>query len=240
MPYNTKLPSVNYNNLQHSAIFTSIYSKNIWGGEKKSYYSGPGSHNEFINGYSETAAKFILDNKIEKIVEIGCGDFNVSKILLQNLDMANYNYSYVGYDVVEPLIMLNKTKHATSKIDFKCKNACNEKLAGGDLLIIRQVLQHLNNKSILKIVKKFISFKYILLTEHQPSNIYNCIHPNIDKRTGASTRLQSCSGVYIEQAPFNCKIESLIYSIPEQSYDYEANINTYLIKGELFNGPHST
>ena len=67
-------------------------------------------------------------------------------------------------------------------------------------MIIRQVLQHLDNKSITKILDKIKSYKYVIITEHIPKNIFI---PNIDKSIGLTTRLEFNSGINIEIEPFN-------------------------------------
>ena len=67
-------------------------------------------------------------------------------------------------------------------------------------MIIRQVLQHLDNKSIIKILNKIKSYKYAIITEHIPKNIFI---PNIDKNIGLTTRLEFNSGINVEIEPFN-------------------------------------
>ncbi|HMI02717.1 MAG TPA: class I SAM-dependent methyltransferase [Pedobacter sp.] len=218
--------------LYNSTIFNTIYKKNHWGGSKGEFYSGPGSHNQYVEGYSKAVSGFILKNNVRNIIEIGCGDFNVSQTLVNLLSQSNYSYSYTGYDVVKSLIARNKEIYSSFNVSFRCKDCCTGNIKEGDLLIIRQVLQHLNNKSIWQVVNKFKNYKYIIVTEHQASESYgNLITPNKDIITGASTRLEFKSGVYLDKEPFNCGIDSLLYSIPEYSCRLGASINTYLIKG---------
>lgn len=217
--------------LYNSTIFGRVYKKNMWGGKRGEFFSGPGSHNSSIKGYTDMVAKFVRDNNVETIVEIGCGDFKVTTAILKNLDDAKYEYHYIGYDVVKPLIAHNKSLYGSKKVDFICKDSCVGKIKSGDLLIIRQVLQHLNNKSIKQIIEKFANYKYILFTEHQASDIYgDTITPNQDQATGRGIRLRFGSGVYLEKPPFDCKIEAKVYSFMQWAYDIEAFINTYLIK----------
>ena len=81
-----------------------------------------------------------------------------------------------------------------------------KKIPKSDCVIIRQVLQHLNNKSINVILKKIYSFKFLILTEHLPENKFI---PNVDKFTGPTIRLDtSYSGVDLEKKPFNLKFKS--------------------------------
>jgi hypothetical protein len=226
-----KLPIATNNQYYNSTIFEIIYEINAWGGKKGEFYSGTGSHNPEILGYAKIVANFIEHYNINQIVEIGCGDFNVTNTILDLVDQKNKDYTYIGYDVVKPLIERNKKMYESPKIKFKCKDSCTGIIKGGDLLIIRQVMQHLNNKSIMQIVEKFKNYKYIIFTEHQLSEKYNdTTVPNNDKNTDAATRLHFKSGVYLEKAPFNCTVHSKLYSFPEPINEIEASINTYLIK----------
>jgi hypothetical protein len=214
----------------NSTIFSRIYQKNGWGGKKGEFYSGPGSHNYYIKEYTKLVADFVSENDIHSIVEIGCGDFNVSNGILNLLEVVNHDYTYTGYDVVKPLITRNLSLYGSAKVNFIRKDSCTGTIKSGDLLIIRQVLQHLNNKSIGQIVAKFKNYKYIIFTEHQASEKYgNDIIPNKDQQTGVSIRLRVKSGVYLGKEPFNCRIDSQLFTIPQMIYGLEANINTFLI-----------
>ena len=212
-----------------SNIFSAIYKKNVWGGTKGIFYSGSGSHNPQVEPYAAVVAQFIALNSIHSISEIGCGDFNVTGKILAKLNQSNIDFKYMGYDVVKALILKNTREYGAANIQFRHKDSANGTIANADLLLIRQVLQHLDNVSIQKIVSKFNQYKYIIVSEHQPSAIYQpSIIPNIDKQTGASTRVKDLSGVYLEYAPFNCYKHSHIYSFFESQGGYDANINTYL------------
>lgn len=224
--YVKKQKQIKYN----TDVFTLIYKNKYWGGIKHDFYSGPGSYNPGVSGYLREVVKFIIDNRIENIVEIGCGDFNVSGQMTGQLDELQYTYQYRGYDVVKRLIQRNRSLYSNDRVHFVCKDACTGIIKNGDLLIVRQVLQHLSNKSILQIVRKFANYKYILVTEHQliPRQDTTII-PNIDKRTNADIRIPYNSGVYLESTPFNCKIERLLYSMYEPCGGKNASINTFLI-----------
>ncbi len=211
-------------------IFARIYQNNYWGGDKGDFFSGSGSHNEYITEFCVATSDFIVENKINSIVEIGCGDFFVTNQVLNNLELSGINFNYVGVDIVAPLIERNTAIFGSDKITFQFKDPINEIIPKGDLLIIRQVLQHLDNNSISKILSLFGSYRYIMVTEHQISERYkNMITPNLDKVSGYSNRIPAYSGVYLDFPPFNCKVTKLFYTIPEAQQGIEAFINTFLI-----------
>ncbi len=219
--------------LPNSIIFSTIYKKNKWGGEKGEFFSGAGSYNPNIDGYVNIIVAFIIEKKIKKIVEIGCGDFFVTNKILSHLKDQDYSFTYTGYDVVESLIERNNKVFSSANIQFICNNPSKDNTVFGELLLIRQVLQHLSNKRIKRIVDTFNKYKYIIVTEHQPSSEYGTkIIPNIDQSTGGGIRTKNLSGVYLEKEPFNCQIDSLLYSFPENADGLNLFINTYLINNE--------
>lgn len=216
----------------NTTIFSIIYEVNAWGGKKGEFYSGSGSHNDQITEYAKTVYEFISSNKIHEIVEVGCGDFNVSNKILKLMDAASHDFSYTGYDVVKPLIKRNNLNYGSPRINFVYKDSCVGKIKAGELLIIRQVLQHLSNRSIKQIIDKFKNYKYIIVSEQQIAAKHEkMIIPNIDKQTDQKTRIEINSAVYLDKEPFNCKINCRIFSIsiPPTSYELGSEINTYLI-----------
>lgn len=177
------------------AIFTGIYEKNEWGGPKGTFYSGEGTYLSDNQKYVDKVREFIRDQQILSILEIGCGDFHVAGQVLHGLDV-----KYTGGDVVGSLIQHHQQKYQTDKVRFMVLNAIDDALPTADLVIIRQVLQHLNNEQILKILSKVKAFKWALITEHLPADA-NAI-PNQDKITGSHVRVNDNSGVYMDHPPF--------------------------------------
>ena len=195
--------------ISNSEIFSKIYANNAWGkpsvtGEK--FRSGTGSHDEkIIVPYIETLIPLITNNHIRNIVDLGCGDFWIMRHVLEALSNASYNFFYTGIDVVEDLINYNAARFKHPNIRFICRDAAadDEPLPDGELLIIRQVLQHLSNVDIKKILSKTDKFKFLFVTESiydSPDAIYN-----IDMNSSSSIRLYNKSGVYLEKSPYCIK-----------------------------------
>lgn len=205
--------------------FTRAYAEKRWGEEGR-FNSGPGSHDEkIIEPYIKLLVDLISYNKILKISELGCGDFYIMNIVLSKLKNMNMNIEYSGVDIVEELIEYNKTKYIDSNVRFYCDDGSREEfvIPSGDLLIIRQVLQHLDNRTILKIIEKSKSFRYVLISEHiydRPNAIFN-----LDKDINDDIRLFKASGVYLEEAPYNCNNIVHLLKVPQ----FEGAIRTSLI-----------
>ena len=190
-------------------IFSEIYANNAWqksSDPNEKFFSGSGSHDEnIIVPYINTVLQLITDNNIRNIVDLGCGDFWIMRHVLGALSEANYNFFYTGVDVVEELINYNAVRFNDLRIRFCCKDFSedDEPLPDGQLLIIRQVFQHIRNGDIKKILDKSKKFKYLFITEHiydAPDAVYN-----VDKPASDGIRLSRKSGIYLEHAPFNIK-----------------------------------
>ena len=184
-----------YKGLSIEQIFSKIYKDSSWNKNSLNFNSGPGSHNKkLVAPYVKFVNLFLLDKKLKSIIDLGCGDFNVGKNIYKHVN------KYYAFDIVPDLIKKKKKKFNDKKIVFECKNFIDDSLPKADGVIIRQVLQHLDNKSIIKILNKIKSYKYAIITEHNTKNIFI---PNIDKNIGLTTRLEFNSGINVEIEPFN-------------------------------------
>lgn len=202
------LTEIKMENLKN--IFDDIYTGNKWGGQ--SLYSGDGSHNpDLINPYLNSI-KWFFDkmNRKPNVVDFGCGDFNIgSKIR----PLCN---DYAALDISENVISTNIEKYAGINVNFLRIDARTEDIPDGDVIFIRQVFQHLSNEAIFAILPKLKKFKFIIFTDHIPSDIR--FLPNVNVETGRMTRLLKGSGVVLTAFPFqlNPVNEILLCAIPSE------------------------
>ena len=182
------------------AVMEQIYNKKLWGGKDFDFYSGEGSHHtEITQPYLDSVISFLKshDNKLV-VCDLGCGDFNIGK------QLTKYTKKYIAVDIVENLIERNKMLFKDKNLEFHCLNIVEDRLPKADCLILRQVLQHLSNAEILKIVQKLKNYKYIILTEHLPLGDFEA---NKDKIASQGIRLKQNSGVDVLKAPFNLEVK---------------------------------
>ena len=190
-----------YSKLNLNEAFKKTYDLKIWGEQenlKRKFCSGNGSINpKIINKYIYTINDFLSNFKNPDVVDFGCGDFNVGS---QIRHLCN---NYYALDIVQELIDENKKIFAGKKVEFLCKDITKDNLPTGDIGFVRQVLQHLSNKSIhdflLNIKNKY---KYLVLTEHLPISKFK---PNYDIASGPDNRTVFNSGVILHEPPFNLK-----------------------------------
>lgn len=188
--------NLSFRNLSTKQAFEKIYEEQWWGKDGNKL-SGSGSYYENLVQIVPVSIDFLKEKFIIKtIVDIGCGDLNVGKHLFKKCD------KYIGIDIVKSVIDSNKEKYQNiNSIEFYNLNACNEDLPMGDVYIVREVLQHLNNKEIQFLLQNIDgNFKYLIVVEHYPDNI---IQVNMDKPTGPNIRLNRRSAVDILEKPFH-------------------------------------
>lgn len=200
--------------------FAEIYEKNIWGGERSEFYSGEGSTQRYSEKYALTITKFVRENNIKQIVDLGCGDFRVAAKFVGG------DFRYMGCDVVPSLVEHLNRRFANEKNEFRCLNIVEDELPDGDLCLIRQVLQHLSNAEIEKILRKSRKYKYLIVTEHYPQpNV--AVVPNLDIPHGPEMRLHFDSAVYLDKPPFNLQNVELLLDVEAEE---GTRIKTYSIK----------
>ena len=180
-------------------VMQQVYEMKLWGGAAFDFYSGNGSHDsQIIKPYLDDIISFLNSHDNSLIVcDLGCGDFNIGKHLTK------YTRRYIAIDIVEKLIDRNKTLFKENNLEFHCLDITEDELPKGDCIILRQVLQHLSNSEIQKIIKKLSPYKYVILSEHIPTG--NFI-PNKDIIAGQGIRLKQNSGVNLLEPPINLKI----------------------------------
>jgi len=177
-----------------------VYAMKLWGRNKSDFYSGDGSHNpELVIPYIDVLTSFLTSFNTPLVVcDLGCGDFNVGKQLVQ------HTKKYVAIDIVKELIEHNKEKFTIENLEFHCLDIAADDLPSGDCVILRQVLQHLSNTEIQCIVRKLADFKFVILTEHLPEGDFIS---NKDIISGQGIRLKKQSGLNLLAPPFNFKVK---------------------------------
>jgi len=187
--------------------FGAIYRDAYWGGREQDFYSGHGSHTPAVIGPYVSAVRAFLASRPSApvVVDVGCGDFVASGRLV---DLAR---SFVACDVVPDLIERNRRRFARDHLTFTVLDAIADPLPPGDVVIVKQVLQHLSNADIGVIVGKLAQYPTWIVCEHVPAGTFVA---NLDKPTDGDTRLPRRSGVVLTEAPFRVRARKTVLCEP--------------------------
>lgn len=141
--------------------FEKIYKSDAW-----SNGSGPGSSPANTIEYRAFVSRFIEANSIRDVTDLGCGDWQFSRLM----DWSAVDYT--GVDVVPEIVEQNRKAYGAPNIRFEISSS-PEELPGGDLLLAKEVLQHLPNA----IVSKYLA---AIRRKYRFALVTNAIEPKAD------------------------------------------------------------
>ena len=140
-------------------VFTGIYDDATWGTNAEGKgNSGTGSTMDSTIVYTTYLQRFMKERGIKSVVDAGCGDWEFSSAI----DWTGIEYK--GYDIVASVIADDTKKYGRSNIQFFVGNILDPKLPAADLLISKDVLQHLPNADVKVFLEQLPKYKHVLLT----------------------------------------------------------------------------
>lgn len=193
-------------------IFTYIYENKLWGNNYNNHYNGSSGEGSSINynkdSYVLFLKKFIQDNSITSVVDLGCGDFICGPYIYSDL-----NVSYKGYDIYKKVVDFNSSQYPKTKFEFIHLDFYNnkEEIQGGDLCILKDVIQHWSLNQIYNFLDYLVEskkFKYIL--------ICNCAYQKEDNTDISIGQFRCLSCDYLPLKKYN-PIKIYTYNTKEVS-----------------------
>jgi Methyltransferase domain len=181
--------------------FDEVYRKNMW--KQGNSPSGVGSEGLWAERYAKLVLAYADKYNIRTVVDGGCGDFSIGSRLAPSFDR------YTALDVSPRIIKRNKERYAglypNQQLSFAVADMTMTTFPSADLILIRQVLQHLTNAQIERILHnlEMSTWRRALIVEevHEPRNNQM---PNVDLPSHTvRTRVGLGSGVFIDKNPFN-------------------------------------
>jgi len=194
-------------------VFQDVYHRNLWGNDGGSkFFSGVGSRGDAVDVYVQQMTSIIQDHARQQdhpltIVDMGCGDFQVGRALLDRLPDGT---SYVGCDIVPELVAHNNATFGSNNVRFCQLDLVTDTLPDGDICLVRQVLQHLSNADIQSFFRR-ADYPWIYLTEGHPAQRTGAVNP--DKKAGHEVRFDWRTGrgrgVEVDRPPFNLATQEM-------------------------------
>jgi SAM-dependent methyltransferase len=201
-----------YSNMTAEETFSEIYRRGLWGDG-----SGKGSDERYSRAYCDFVVRFARERGVTRVVDIGCGDFRVGRRI------ADAGFEYIGVDVVKDIIQRHQRHFPGRRVTFMSLDATAEEPPAADLCLIRQVLQHLSNAEIARVLENCRHYPLKLVTEHLPTGCD--VIPNKDKPHGPDTRVCDASGVFLDEPPFSLATETML----EIPHDLAGVLRTVMI-----------
>tara|TARA_X000000368_G_scaffold253014_1_gene200020 strand:- start:1775 stop:2476 length:702 start_codon:yes stop_codon:yes gene_type:complete len=142
--------------------FSYIYKSKYWKGSGDGSLSGAGSNENTTHNIKLELQNFFNQKKIQSILDIPCGDWK----WMSTMNFQHVNY--IGCDVVEEMIEDNSKLYESDNIKFIVKSLIDDDLPKADIIIVRDLLVHLDTSDILKCLAniKRNNFKYIAITNY--------------------------------------------------------------------------
>jgi SAM-dependent methyltransferase len=149
-----------------TSTFNRVYTEGAWGKDVAGKgTSGTGSTLEITREYRAYVEDFMRKHSVKSVVDAGCGDWSFSSAI----DWGHA--SYLGIDIASDVIAVVRSKHETDKIKFQVGDITDE-LPAAELLISKDVLQHLSNTRVQKFIRNNLrkgKYKWVILTNDRGS-----------------------------------------------------------------------
>ncbi len=191
-----------FSGLNPPEAFQLVYAGRHWGSSldpAHPFNSGTGSTDaEVVATYVNSVRRWLdgLPRK-QDVADIGCGDFRVGSQIRPHCGR------YVAYDCVSELIRSNDVRWAGRGVEFRVLDATAAKPDRADVVFIRQVLQHLPNELISRLIANVVpQCNWLIVTEHLPEGDFVS---NVDKPIGPDIRCTTGSGVVLTEPPFSIR-----------------------------------
>ena len=167
------------------AAFTRHYERRDW--LEPETVSGRGSTLKRTGTIRRDLPALFREFAVQRVLDAGCGDFNWFHALDVGLE------SYVGVDVVEDLVAVDRHRYGTPRRGFVSLDIIRDPLPRADLIVCRDCLVHLKNRQVSAALRNFrrSGSRYLLATT------FTADHPNHDAPLGGWRPLN------LERAPFS-------------------------------------
>jgi hypothetical protein len=165
--------------------FELIYEQNRWGSSESR--SGRGSTLAYTLPLRKSLTRYLHRLGVGTFLDAPCGDFN----WMRHVSLPD-GANYIGGDIVAPLVEALRREHADARHAFHVMDIVEEPLPAADLWMCRDVLFHLSNADVAKVLRNFAvsAIPYMLTTT------YRFPRENDDIKSGGFRFLN------LERAPF--------------------------------------
>ncbi|HLO66831.1 MAG TPA: hypothetical protein VK188_07415 [Holophaga sp.] len=114
--------------------------------------------------YAQCVENLLLDFPVRTVVDCACGDFRLPRL-------AHFpGVRYLGLDHDARIIALNIERFQESALRFACFGVLEGDLPGADLLLCKDLLNHLPAWAVQRLLGQVPRFRFALFTYHKGAN----------------------------------------------------------------------
>jgi SAM-dependent methyltransferase len=138
--------------------FERIYREGLWAKDAQGKgTSGYGSTLEFTKLYRVFLQDFLAAYQVRSVVDAGCGDWEFS----QAIDWKGIGY--LGVDIAPSVIAANQRRFGAANVRFAVADIVRDELPAADLLLVKDVLQHLSNADVALFLRQLPRYRHVLI-----------------------------------------------------------------------------
>ena len=144
--------------MRNTDVFGSIYKNRTWGdGTEGNPRSGTGSDPINAQIFVHFVRDFITSRKISTVLDVGHGDWEMWK------EYSFAEVDYLGLDIAAGLSEEIQAKYGKENRKFQYYDFEGSNLPSADLLICKDVLQHLSSSDCVALLEKMKQFKFLVI-----------------------------------------------------------------------------
>ncbi len=141
-----------------SKVFDDIYVKGYWGDGYGTPKSGSGSDPSLAVPYVDFVKDKVTQLGMKSVVDIGHGEWRMWR------DWKFEGVKYTGIEISETAHLLAEAKFSSSNLEFLVADVLESgDIPVGDMIITKDVLQHLCNQNVEQLLLLFSRFRFIIV-----------------------------------------------------------------------------
>lgn len=143
--------------MNNKEVFSGIYQSHKWSDDSYTKpLSGEGSVPELVAPYVEFVQRVINRFDIKSVLDCGHGDWSMWR------DFRFEGSDYLGFDVADGLSEKVSATFGSENRKFFQSDFCYSELPEADLLMTKDVLQHLSNDDVQRFLQNVSNQKYLI------------------------------------------------------------------------------
>ena len=142
-------------------VFAFYWLFNLWGNPESR--SGDGSTLRYTEGLRKVLPNLLRELEAKTFLDAPCGDFHWMRHVAMPEEV-----EYIGGDIVAPMIRRLQKRYASPKRHFLVLDVVNDPLPKSDLWMCRDLVFHLPNQDVLRLLDNFLraDIEWLLITSH--------------------------------------------------------------------------